>query len=82
MKINEIIDKLREADFYIYEEEATSIKFSHNFLNGCNLAISLDGEINLIDDSTYKMKLSLYNETGCYQLGISELVDVLKKAIR
>lgn len=22
------------------------------------------------------------NETGCYQLGISELVDVLKKAMR
>lgn len=61
MKINEIIDKLHEADFYIYEEEATSIKFNHNFLNGCNLAISLDGEINLIDDSTYNMKLALYN---------------------
>ena len=61
MKINEIIDKLHEADFYIYEEEATSIKFNHNFLSGCNLAISLDGEINLIDDSTYNMKLALYN---------------------
>ena len=47
---NEIIDKLHEADFYIYEEEATSIKFNHNFLNGCNLAMSLDGEINLIED--------------------------------
>ena len=61
MKVNEIIDKLHDADFYIYEEEATSIKFNHNFLNGCNLAISLDGEINLIDDSTYNMKLALYN---------------------
>ena len=61
MKVNEIIDKLHEADFYIYEEEATSIKFNHNFLSGCNLAISLDGEINLIDDSTYNMKLALYN---------------------
>jgi len=61
MKVNEIIDKLHEADFYIYEEEATSIKFNHNFLNGCNLAISLDGEINLIDDSTYSMQLALYN---------------------
>lgn len=61
MKINEIIDKLHEADFYIYEEEATSIKFNHNFLNGCNLAMSLDGEIDLIDDSTYNMKLALYN---------------------
>lgn len=61
MKVNEIIDKLQEADFYIYEEEATSIKFNHNFLNGCNLAISLDGEIKLIDDSTYNMKLALYN---------------------
>ena len=30
-------------------------------MNGCNLAISLDGEINLIDDSTYNMKLALYN---------------------
>lgn len=61
MKVNEIIDKLQEADFYIYEEEATSIKFNHNFLNGCNLAMSLDGEIDLIDDSTYNMKLALYN---------------------
>lgn len=61
MKINEIIDKLHEADFYIYEDEATSIKFNHNFLNGCNLAISLDGEINLTDDSTYNMKLARYN---------------------
>lgn len=61
MKVNEIIDKLHEADFYIYEEEATSIKFNHNFLNGCNLAMSLDGEIDLIDDSTYNMKLALYN---------------------
>ena len=61
MRVNEIIDKLHEADFYIYEEEATSIKFNHNFLNGCNLAISLDGEIDLIDDSTYNMKLALYN---------------------
>lgn len=61
MKMNEIIDKLHEADFYIYEDEATSIKFNRNFLNGCNLAMSLDGEINLIDDSTYNMKLALYN---------------------
>ena len=61
MRVNEIIDKLHEADFYIYEEEATSIKFNHNFLNGCNLAISLAGEIDLIDDSTYNMKLALYN---------------------
>ena len=61
MRVNEIIDKLHEADFYIYEEEATSIKFNHNFLNGCNLAISLDGEINSIGDSTYNMKLALYN---------------------
>lgn len=61
MNVNEIIDKLHEADFYIYEEEATSIKFNHNFLNGCNLAISLDGEINLVDDSTYSMQLALYN---------------------
>lgn len=61
MKVNEIIDKLQEADFYIYEEETTSIKFNRNFLNGCNLAISLDGEINLIDDSTYSMQLALYN---------------------
>lgn len=61
MKMNEIIDKLHEADFYIYEDEVTSIKFNHNFLNGCNLAISLDGEIDLIDDSTYNMKLALYN---------------------
>lgn len=61
MKINEIIDKLHEADFYIYEEGTDLIRFNHNFLNGCNLAMSLDGEINLIDDSTYNMKLSLYN---------------------
>lgn len=32
-----------------------------HFLFGCNLAISLDGEINLIDDSTYNMRLVLYN---------------------
>ena len=61
MRVNEIIDKLQEADFYIYEEETTSIKFNHNFLSGCNLMISLDGEINLIDDSTYNMQLALYN---------------------
>lgn len=61
MKVSEIIDKLHEADFYIYEEETTSIKFNRNFLNGCNLAMSLDGEINLIDDSTYNMRLALYN---------------------
>ena len=48
MRMNEIIDKLHEADFYIYEEGTDLIRFNHNFLNGCNLAMSLDGEINLI----------------------------------
>lgn len=61
MRMNEIIDKLHEADFYIYEEGIDLIRFNHNFLNGCNLAISLDGEIKLIDDSTYSMKLTLCN---------------------
>lgn len=78
MKVNEIIDKLHEADFYIYEEEATSIRFNHNFLSGCNLAISLDGEINLIDDSTYSMQLALYNSNWeCTNLvsGVARIDD-------
>ena len=31
MRMNEIIDKLREADFYIYEEDTDLIRFNHNF---------------------------------------------------
>ena len=42
MRMNKIIDKLHEADFYIYEEDTDLIRFNHNFLTGCNLAMSLD----------------------------------------
>lgn len=61
MRVNEIINKLKEADFNIYEDTDTTIEFRYRFLSGCNLAISLEGEIKLIDDSTYSMQLSLYN---------------------
>lgn len=61
MRVNEIINRLKEADFNVYEDTDTTIEFRYRFLSGCNLAVSLEGEIKLIDDSTYSMQLSLYN---------------------
>ena len=61
MEINEIIDRLKDADFNVYEDTDTTIEFRYRFMNGCNLAISLEGEIKLIDVSTYGMQLTLYN---------------------
>lgn len=61
MEINEIIRRLKDEDFNVYEATDTTIEFRYRFLNGCNLAISLEGEIKLIDDSTYSMQLTLYN---------------------